>query len=364
LRYYIYDLTDVLFLDIVMEYAFARSEHRIEQKDFDPSFHDASVAGSTMGAVTKQFPWIFPIMQSMPNRLATWMDPNMASYVNLQKVSLLTYTLFLTYALQGIQEQISQIRNGSNRNWKDASHPTIFHEILESDLPDAEKSTTRLWQDGQITVLAGTLTTAWTLSVAMFHLLFQADVLRKLKTELKSAISQPSSKVSLLTLEQLPYLAACIKESLRLSYGVSSRLQRICPNETLIFNDGKKDWPIPRGTPVGMTCALIHHEPAIFPDSHTFNPERWINQPHLDKYLVSFCKGSRQCLGINLAYAELYLLLARIFRSYGSDKVSFEDDLGYLGLYETTAADVELVADHFIPLPRAGSKGIRVRVMK
>jgi cytochrome P450 len=198
----------------------------------------------------------------------------------------------------------------------------------------------------------------------MFHLLDKADILRKLKTELKTTIREPSSKVSLATLEQLPYLTACIKECLRLSYGVSSRLQRICPDEALVFNDGKKDWSIPPGTPVSMTCALIHHDETIFPDSHTFQPERWIDQPHLDKYLVSFSKGSRQCLGINLAYAELYLALGRIFRSYGSEKVSFDGDIGYLQLYQTTVADVELVADHFIPLPQAGSKGIRIRVMK
>jgi hypothetical protein len=46
--------------------------------------------------------------------------------------------------LQGIGTQISQIQNGSNDNWKDASHPTIFHEILSSDLLEEEKSYARL----------------------------------------------------------------------------------------------------------------------------------------------------------------------------------------------------------------------------
>jgi cytochrome P450 len=174
----------------------------------------------------------------------------------------------------------------------------------------------------------------------------------------------PSAHVSLATLEQLPYLTACVQESLRLGYGASDRVQRIATDETMVFNDGKKDWAIPRGTPVSMSAALLHHDENTFPKSRDFIPERWIETPHLDKYLVSFSKGSRQCIGINLAYAEMYLALARIFRVYGSSEVRFEGDLGWLAVYETGLDDVELFADHFIPVTKPGSKGVRVLVRK
>jgi cytochrome P450 len=264
--------------------------------------------------------------------------------------------------LQSIEEQVFAIQSGSNDGWKDVSHHTIFHEMLNSELPPEEKSTARLCDDGQVIVVAGTLTTAWALSVATFYLLSQPDTLRRLKDELRTEIPQISQRVPLSVLEQLPYLTACIQESLRLSYGVSCRLQRICPDEVLIFNDGKVDWPIPPGTPVSMTSLLIHHDLKIFPDSHSFMPERWLENPYLDKYLVSFSKGSRQCVGINLAYAELYLTLAHIFRRYGSKDVHGKDDLGYLELFETTSRDIEIVADLFVPRPASDSEGIRIRV--
>jgi hypothetical protein len=111
-----------------------------------------------------------------------------------------------------------------------------------------------------------------------------------------------------------------------------------------------------------MTSLLIHHDPKIFPNSNSFLPERWLENPHLDKYLVSFSKGSRQCIGINLAYAELYLSLARIFRGYGSKDFHGEDDLGYLELFETTSRDVEIVADLFVPRAASDSEGIRIQV--
>jgi cytochrome P450 len=219
---------------------------------------------------------------------------------------------------------------------KDVSHKTIFHEIIGSNLPHYEKSASRLWQDGQVTVAAGTLTTAWALSIATFHLISQPAVLRKLKAELARAIPDPESRPSLAALEQLPYLTGVVQECLRLSYGVSMRLPRICPDETLIFSDGSKDWAIPPGTPISMTSTLIHHNESIFPNSHSFLPERWIEKPHLDRYLVSFSKGSRHCIGINLAYAELYLALARIYRSWGSKEAKGADGKGVFELYETT----------------------------
>jgi cytochrome P450 len=233
------------------------------------------------------------------------------------------------------------------------------------------KSSTRLWQDGQVTVIAGTLTTAWALSTTLYHLLAQPDTLRKLKAELESAIPEPSSLPSLSTLENLPYLSAVLAEGLRLSNGVSSRLQRISPNLPLTFTDATshakspKVYTIPPGTPCSMTGLLIHTSPLYFPDPTSFMPERWLDNPRLNRYLVPFSRGTRQCIGINLAYAELYLTLAGLFRVYGSKEVRGDGDKGWLELWETSfERDVEIVGDGITPLVRTGSEGIRIKVRK
>ena len=46
---------------------------------------------------------------------------------------------------------------------------------------------------------------------------------------------------------------------------------------------------------------MIHVDPEIWPDPDKFKPERWLDpaeSARLYKYLVSFSKGSRMCLGI------------------------------------------------------------------
>lgn len=210
------------------------------------------------------------------------------------------------------------------------------------------------------------MTTAWTLAVATYHLLKSPHILRRLKADLRTAIPDPKRTPHLPVLENVPYLTAIIKEALRLSYGVSSRLPRISPIEPIHFKDSGtgKEWTIPPNTVLSMTSTLLHHDESLFPDNKAFMPERWIKDPSLDKYLVSFSKGSRQCLGINLAYAEMYIALAGIFRRWGSAAYRDEGDEGVLELYETEIGDVEIARDGFVPLARDGSMGVRVKVRK
>lgn len=275
--------------------------------------------------------------------------------------------------MQLVEQMIIRIKSQAPSSYEQLEHPTLFHDILQSNLPESDKAVSRLKDEALIVVAAGTVTTSWALCVAMYHLLASPDILSKLKTELRTAIPDLNVRTPLRQLEQLPYLTGIIQEALRLSYGVSSRLQRISPDQPLIFTDkaGQKTWVIPPGTPVGMTSVLIHHDESIFPNSHEFRPERWIENPRLDRYLVSFSKGSRQCLGINLAYAEMYLCLSTIFLYFGSQGtdavgrtvgVFDEQDEGVLELSDTTVKDVEIAGDGFIPLRAVDSKGIHIRV--
>ena len=268
---------------------------------------------------------------------------------------------------------IARIKSQPKSAYADIPHPTIFHEILSSSLPESEKTVNRLSHEARLIVGAGTITTSWALCVAIFHLLETPRILLKLKKELQSAIPDPHAQTPLPTLENLPYLTGVIKEALRLSYGVPSRLQRISPEKPLTFTERSgKTWVIPKGTPVGMTSVLMHHDESIFPESFEFRPERWIENPGLEKFLVAFTKGSRQCIGMNLAYAEMYLCLSAVFRRYGSSEedpsskegIRFPDDEGTLELHETTERDVALDADGFIPLRHKDSKGVRLRIRR
>lgn len=73
---------------------------------------------------------------------------------------------------------------------------------------------------------------------------------------------------------------------------------------------------LPPGTSVGMSAAIQHYDEDLFPEPFAFRPSRWLGpdgaSKELDRYLVPFSKGTRQCGGINLAWMELYLALSSI----------------------------------------------------
>lgn len=309
-------------------------------------------------------PWINNVLKSLPISVSQRLVPALGPFFAQQRAT---------------EAQVKQIIAGENDEWRSKEYPTIFHSILDSELPPQEKSIARLADEAQMFIMAGSTSTSRTLDVIVFWLLSQPETLQKLKDELKAAIPNPNDvgHMPLSALEALPYLRSVIREGLRLSYGLSCRNQRVDPDNALSFTDKNtgKQWQIPAGTPVGSTSVLIHHDENIFPNSKKFLPERWLDEhkqfsgAHLEKYFVSFGTGSRACLGINLAYAELYLALAAMWRQWGSCDESgaqkqawSSDDVGALSLWRTDRHDVEIESDRMLPVPRMGSKGVRVKV--
>ena len=99
-------------------------------------------------------------------------------------------------------------------------------------------------------------------------------------------------------------------------------------------------------TIVSMQCYTTHQDPTAFPNPESFLPERWMapEGPTAEMKLLfmPFSKGTRACLGRNLAMLELKLLTVALLQRY---VVAVST--------ETTAVGMEMV-DHFLASPKAG----------
>lgn len=60
---------------------------------------------------------------------------------------------------QGFAQEIDNIKSGKNTSDFDFGHRTIFHALVNSDLPPAEKSSRRLGDEAMGVITAGTFTT-------------------------------------------------------------------------------------------------------------------------------------------------------------------------------------------------------------
>jgi cytochrome P450 len=111
---------------------------------------------------------------------------------------------------QKIREEIKAVFAGENKisegQAKMGLDKTIFHALLESDLPPEDKSQDRLYQEGRVVIGAGSETTAHALTITHFHILDNLDVQQNLRAELVAALPDRNLPVDLKVVEKLPYL--------------------------------------------------------------------------------------------------------------------------------------------------------------
>ncbi|KAL3472381.1 cytochrome P450 [Aspergillus californicus] len=225
---------------------------------------------------------------------------------------------------------------------------TLFDAMLQ---PSEEKGYTartpkELIDEAALFILAGSDTSAYSLTNATFYLLTNPHALSKLREELDSVEPIIRNACHWEEVRKLPYLMAVIKETLRISSPVPGITPRIVPEDGVQV----QDYFLPGGTIVSVTHRSIHDNPDIFSSPTEFQPERWLGEKGkaLDRWLVAFSKGSRQCVGSPLAYQEIALTIFHMFGRFD------------LELYETDESSLEWV-DHVVAVNR---EPVKVRVLR
>lgn len=166
-----------------------------------------------------------------------------------------------------------------------------------------------------ILVVAGSETTATLLSAATFFLATNPASLAKINEEVRSTF-QSEDQIDMLSVQNLKYLSAVLDESLRLYPPVPSSSPR------MIGEGGDKIIGefIPEGTTMDVWQWAVYHNPDHFAMAEEFIPERWLDDPRFagdaKRALQPFSIGPRNCIGKNLAYAEMRLILARLIWNF------------------------------------------------
>ncbi|CAM1509756.1 Fc.00g000910.m01.CDS01 [Cosmosporella sp. VM-42] len=161
---------------------------------------------------------------------------------------------------------------------------------------------------------AGSDTTAIALAHVMYYLLRTPSTLARLRQELDMALAGCDAIPSYDGVKNLPYLRACLDESLRLSPPVSFGINRKTPPEGLSI-DGH--W-IAGNTTVGVPAYTAHRNRRLFPEPEKFRPERWLEENARDAQasFIPFSAGARGCIGRNITYIEQTILIATLVRRY------------------------------------------------
>lgn len=331
---------DALTMDIIGYYAFGLDYHSVDYPKFHAPYSHVTEDVARMVHIGAHFPWVFTILKSIPQGIVSLLAPPMKKIFKFNKE---------------ISLQIRRIlKNASNIDQEKSQHRTIFHEILSSKLAPEELTQERLEMEAGSLVGAALETSKMTTALAIYYILALPDVQKNLREELRTAMPDQSTILTIPELERLPYLAACIREALRLAIGVSQRIRRYNPDAAIQY----KEYTIPPNTVFGMCHWEQLRDARIWERPYQFLPERWLansgnplalNGEPLDKYFVPFHRGPRGCLGKEMGMAQLNIGLATLFRR-----------IDHLELFETDQSAVDIVADYFVPLCVKGSKGVRI----
>ncbi|KAK2748676.1 hypothetical protein FQN55_004229 [Onygenales sp. PD_40] len=166
---------------------------------------------------------------------------------------------------------------------------------------------------------AGSDTTGSGLGSTLRFLITQPDKLQRLREEIETAeqaglLSKPIKYEE--ARQHLPYLAACIKESLRLNPPGVGFFARVTGKDGTIINGQY----IPPHTEITTAALVIHRDPGVFsPDPGLFRPERWLDKDkvaEMDPAIFTFGMGPRSCLGKDIAHMELYKVIAELVRRF------------------------------------------------
>ncbi|KAI4962195.1 hypothetical protein J4E86_001227 [Alternaria arbusti] len=328
--------------DIVVGYCLEKPYDFILNPDFRAQFSDAMVDLLDPVHFITQFPWMIRSLKLLPDWLVVLLSPPMRSVMTFNKE---------------METQIKHAKAVHASGEKTMAIPSLFTALLESDLPPSELSTKRLQHEAISVIGAGIETTMYTLSTCSYHLLANPVTLAKLCAELDAAIPDANHIPNLDALMQLPYLTGVVNEALRFGYGTPQRIPRLSPTP-MVYHTPEVDYQLPVGAIVSMDHYTASHDPSIFPDPFAFIPERWTNDAKapdgkaLTKYLIAFGRGTRSCVGMQLAYADLFIGIASFFRRFEC------------ALFETGRDAVDLYLDSFVPRAKPGTQGVRVVVQR
>ncbi|KAH7116764.1 cytochrome P450 [Dendryphion nanum] len=232
---------------------------------------------------------------------------------------------FLLWCVPSIirERRYKHLRNSTEKTVRRMNTKTEHRDFIWYILKQREKknevSDDEVIMNAALFIVAGSETTATELCGLTNYLLRNPDMLQKLTNEIRTACKSESD-LNMDILGSLTYMNACIEEGLRIFPPVPIGLLRVVPKGGSLI-DGH---PVPEGTSVCVASWSAAHSSANFVEPDSFIPERFMDTPasrerfssDVKKAAQPFSTGPRGCIGRNLTYVELRLILGALLWNF------------------------------------------------
>jgi len=225
---------------------------------------------------------------------------------------------FLTQtAIKYIEKTMEAVKNRP----EDSDEPAnILEQVLLRGL--SNKETVAMVTDF---LMAGIDTTSHSMGFLFYYLARNPDKQEILRQEILNLVGPRGTPATVKALNKMPYMRACIKETLRLTPATVG-------NARLIENDMVlSGYQVPKGVLVVSLHMISGVAEDQFPNANRFIPERWIKghpleSTHHPYAALPFGFGKRMCIGRRLAELEMWQLTIKILQNF---KVEYDhEDIG------------------------------------
>lgn len=224
---------------------------------------------------------------------------------NLKK----SYNDLVQFSLESINIRKQKLKEGLEKP------ADLLQALLDAEDPDSKVRMTEseVQAESIAMLVGGSESTSSVISWVVHFLLSHPEHFRRVVDEVRSRF--PADKV--LTHSQaraeLPYLEACVYETLRCIPTASTSFPRVCDTMGITI----KGFYIPPGTEIATNKCAAHLHKESWEDPFTFNPARFLNN-NFDarRNMLAFAYGTRFCIGRNLAWVVMMGTLSNLFKDY------------------------------------------------
>jgi unspecific monooxygenase len=188
------------------------------------------------------------------------------------------------------------------------TRPGIFTAIANAKTAEGDFLSSTECQDHVFSLMiAGVDTTAVALTWAMHWLCLDPAALARLRHEVRGLAADVPDRALL----ELPYLNAVFRETLRMYPIVPTPSGRKLTSELALG-----DWTFPQGTTLVPCTYLVHRREDLYPESHQFQPQRFLDRSYGSHEYFPFGGGARVCIGEALSAIEFKVVLAKILKDW------------------------------------------------
>ncbi|ORX71771.1 cytochrome P450 [Linderina pennispora] len=246
-----------------------------------------------------------PLLKYSPFRLLVW-----PLWSSLQEL--------LTFARESIEHRRNEIQEGKQ------TPSDLLAAFLDSEDPESKirMTSNQILAETIVTLLAGSETSSNTLLWTIHLLLLNPVSMKRVVDEVRTKFAKDHVVTYSEGRTSLPYLEACLYESMRLRPVSGGQWPRLVPKGGITVCGHF----LPEGTVVNLNFSGIHHHADCWHEPYMFTPERFLDNDEAKRKLLTFSTGVRICPGRNLAWMEMVPILANLLKDFD---ISLPEDVPF-----------------------------------